>query len=71
VQREVDLLVLHRASATVAESALKGVPIIIKDRGLNLDFLLRITSEAIDLRKWVGEYWKLKERRKYGAIARR
>jgi len=60
--RDIDLLVLNRASPTVSESALKGIPILIKDRGVYLDFLLRITSEAIDFREWMESYWKLKER---------
>ena len=70
VQSEVDLLVLNRAPAIVADSALKMVPIIIKDRSLYIDFLLRITSEAIDFREWIEGYWSLKERRRYGVIAR-
>jgi len=71
MQREVDLLVLNRASATIAESVLKGIPIIIKDRSLYMDFLLRITSEAIDFRDWIEDYWSLKEKRRYEAITRR
>ncbi|MDI6704280.1 MAG: nucleotidyltransferase domain-containing protein, partial [bacterium] len=67
VQREVDLLVLNRASATIAESALKGIPIIIKDHSFYIDFLLRITSEAIDFRDWIESYWSLKEKRRYGS----
>lgn len=31
-----------------------------------MDFLLRITSEAIDFRQWVESYWNLKERIKHG-----
>lgn len=64
--REVDLLVLNRAAPTVAESALRGIPIVVKDRGMYLDFLVRITSEAIDYREWVEGYWRLKERLRYG-----
>lgn len=70
VGMEVDLLVLNRAPATVADSALKGIPIVIKDRNLFIDFLLRITSEAIDFREWVDEFWRLKEKRKYEATTR-
>ena len=61
VGREIDLLVLNRAPATVADSALRGVPIIIKNKGVYLEFLLKVTSEAIDFREWVSDYWKLKE----------
>lgn len=66
VQREVDLLVLNRAPATVADSALKGIPILIKNHEVYMDFLLRITSEAVDFREWVNDYWRLKEKRSLG-----
>lgn len=71
VEREVDLLVLNRATPTIADSALRGIPIIIKDRNLYIDFLLRITSEAIDFRQWVEIYWKFKEQKKHGTTAKR
>ena len=64
VEMEVDLLVLNRAHATVADSALRGIPIVIKDRNLYMNFFLRITSEAIDFREWVDGYWRLKEKRR-------
>ena len=49
--KEVDLLVLNRAPAVVADSAIRGKPIIIKDPGLYIDFMLVVTSEAIDFRE--------------------
>lgn len=70
VEREVGLLILNRAAPTVADSALRGNPIIIKDRNLYMDFLLRITSEAIDVREWIEGYWKYKQERRHGSIAR-
>jgi hypothetical protein len=71
VQREVDLLVLNRTPATIADSALQGIPILIKDHEVYMDFLLRITSEAVDFREWVNDYWKLKEKRSHGNTAGR
>ncbi len=71
VEGDVGLLVLNRAAPTVADNALRGIPIIIKDRNLYMDFLLRITSEAMDFRQWVDGYWTFKEQRKRGAIAGR
>lgn len=64
--RDVGLLVLNRAAPTVAESALRGIPIVVKDRGLYLDFLVRVTYEAIDFRHWMEDYWRLKERLRHG-----
>jgi uncharacterized protein len=69
--KEIDLLVLNRAPATVADAALRGIPIIIKSRNVYMDYLLRITSEAIDFRACVEDYWRLKEERKNGAVAGR
>lgn len=71
VEREVGLLILNRAAPTIADSALRGMPIIIKNRNLYMNFLLRITSEAIDMREWIEGYWKFKQERRYGATARR
>jgi len=71
VKTEVDLIVLNRAPATVADSALRGIPLVIKNRNIYINFLLRVTSEAIDFREWVDMYWRLKEKRKYETTARR
>lgn len=66
IEKEIDLVVLNRASPTIADAALRGIQILIKDNGLYLDFLLRITSEAIDFRQWMEDYWKHKEEMRYG-----
>lgn len=52
----VDLIVLNRAPAGVADSALKGMPIIIKDRRIYLEFMLTVTREAEDYRQTTKEY---------------
>lgn len=46
LSHEVDLVVLNRAPATVAASAIRGKPILIRDRGLYLDFMAAVTDEA-------------------------
>lgn len=66
VGRNVDLLVLNRAAPTVAESAIRGTPIIIRDRGIYLDFLVTVSYEATDFREWMEDYWRLKERSRNG-----
>lgn len=70
VGHEVDLLVLNRAFPTVAESALRGIPLLIRDRRVYLNFLTRIVSEAIDFRGFVESWWNLKERRQREAATR-
>lgn len=47
LKKEVDLVVLNRARAVVADEIIrKGKPLIIKDRGNFLDFLCIISDEA-------------------------
>ncbi len=61
LKRNVDLVVLNRARSSIASSAISGIPIIIKDRGLYLDFMLRVTAEAEDFRETVEDYWRIKQ----------
>lgn len=70
IGKEIDLLVLNRAPATVADNAIRGIPLFIRDRNLYMDFLFRITSEASDFREWVDNYWRIKEKRAYEITAR-
>lgn len=52
----VDFIVLNRAPATLASSAIKGIQLSMKDRKRYLEFMLRVTSEAEDYRKTAKEY---------------
>lgn len=61
LRRNVGMVVLNRARSSIANSALHGRAIIIKDRGLYLDFMLRVTAEAEDYREMVEDYWKIKQ----------
>ena len=59
LQKNVELLVLNRASAPVAGSAIRGKPIVIKDWGLYLDFMLIITREAEDFMNFIIEDYNI------------
>ena len=51
LKKEVDLVVLNRAKAIVADGAIRrGKPIVVKDRGLFLEFLCLISDEAEQVR---------------------
>jgi predicted nucleotidyltransferase len=50
LKREVELLVLNRAPATISASAIRETPIMIRDWGLYLDFMETVASEAADFR---------------------
>lgn len=51
--KEVELLVLNRVSASIAASAIRGIPLAINDGGLYLDFMEAVTSEAEDFREMI------------------
>lgn len=52
----VDLIVLNRAPANIAASAINGFSLVIKDRKLYLEFMLAVTREAEDFRQTSKEY---------------
>ena len=58
----VDLVVLNRAPATIADSAIRGTPLVIKDQRLWLRFMLTITGQAEDYRQFVHEFYEIAQR---------
>jgi predicted nucleotidyltransferase len=61
LHKEVDLIVLNRAKAILADEVIrKGKPIIVKDKGLFLDFLCLISDEAEYARNWLESYYREK-----------
>jgi len=55
LHKEVDLIVLNRAKAVLADEIVrKGQPLVIKGRGLFLDFLCIISDEAEYVREWLN-----------------
>ncbi|MGR3310288.1 MAG: type VII toxin-antitoxin system MntA family adenylyltransferase antitoxin [Candidatus Brocadiales bacterium] len=51
LDKEVELLVLNRVSASIAASAIRGIALAINDWGLYLDFMDVVTREAEDFRE--------------------
>ena len=58
LKKEVELLVLNRVSASVAATAIRGVPLVIKDWGLYLDFMEVITDVAEDFTELIISDYK-------------
>ncbi len=49
LKKEVDMVYLNRAPSIISWQAIrKGVPLTIKDRGLFIDFMLKVSREAED-----------------------
>ena len=65
VKKEVDLVVINRVPVSLVFSILnRGFPLVIKDRTIFLDLLLQTSSEAIDFREFVFDFWRIKKRAK-------
>lgn len=65
LNREVDLLVLNRASSRMASKVLKtALPIFIKDRALYWRFFLTIKSASADFKEFIQDYRRIRERSK-------
>ena len=59
LKKEVDLIVLNRARAILADEIIrKGKPILIKDRGMFMDFLCIVSDEAETVRDWLEASYK-------------
>ncbi|MCX7845452.1 MAG: DUF86 domain-containing protein [Dictyoglomaceae bacterium] len=65
LKKEVDLIVLNNSSVSLSANIItKGIPIVIKDRKLFLNFLLVVSSWAEEMRNFVKEYYEIFERSK-------
>ncbi len=58
LKKEVELLVLNRAPSIISASALRGIPIIINDWDIYLDFMLIITDLADDFAEFIISDYK-------------
>lgn len=58
----VDLIVLNRAPAVVADTAIRGLTLVVKDHNLWLEYMLRVTGAAEDFREFARDYSKIYQR---------
>ncbi|MGI9862112.1 nucleotidyltransferase domain-containing protein [Moorella naiadis] len=64
---KVDLLVLNEAAPSLAWAALKGKPLVIRDRNFYIQYLLDISREAEDFQEYLLDWWRWRMKIK-GAI---
>lgn len=53
----VDIVILNRAPVNIADAAIQGVPLVIKNRGLFLQFMLIVTKAAEDYFEFSKDYY--------------
>ncbi|EGD52313.1 nucleotidyltransferase domain-containing protein [Thermoanaerobacter thermohydrosulfuricus] len=64
LKRDVDLIVLNIANATVAWEALRGKKIIINDHDFYINYMLEVSMEAEDFRKTVLDIYRYRQERR-------
>lgn len=63
-KRDVDLIILNNANATIAWEAIRGQKIVINDKQLYINYMLDVSREAEDLRKVVYDIYKMRQERR-------
>lgn len=58
----VDLIVLNRAPASIAETAMRGAALTIKDEWLRLKLMRILTGAAEEYRRFVKDFYELSQR---------
>lgn len=62
LQIPVDLLLLNQASPTIAWTALRGTPLLIRDQGFYLEYMLETSREAEDFQDFLFDLWQWRKR---------
>lgn len=55
----VDIVILNRAPVNIADAAISGVPLAVKDRGLFLQFMLIVTKAAEEYYEFSKDYYDI------------
>lgn len=60
LRKDVDLIVLNEANASVAWAALRGIPLVVRDRAFYLQYMLDVSREAEDFSELLNDLWRLR-----------
>lgn len=61
LKKNVDLIILNNARATIAWEAIRGKKLLVRDRNLYIEFMLDVSQEAEDFRDFVEEIYQYRE----------
>ncbi|MBU4478759.1 MAG: DUF86 domain-containing protein [Candidatus Omnitrophica bacterium] len=59
---DIDLIILNRAASNIADAAMRGIPLVIKDRRIYLELMLIVSREAEDYRVFADEFFAISQR---------
>ena len=61
LKKNVDLIILNNARATIAWEAIRGKKLLVRDQNLYIEFMLDVSGEAEDFRDFVEEIYQYRE----------
>lgn len=64
LKKNVDLIILNNARATIAWEAIRGKKLLVRDQNLYIEFMLDVSGEAEDYRGMVEEIYQYRENRR-------
>jgi len=59
---DIDLIILNRAASNIADAAMRGIPLVIKDRRIYLELMLIVSREAEDYRVFADDFFAISQR---------
>ncbi|MFH1617115.1 MAG: nucleotidyltransferase domain-containing protein [Candidatus Margulisiibacteriota bacterium] len=62
LRSSVDLIILNTARPTIAWAALRGKPLLIRDKKLFIKAMLRISDEAEDMQDFAIDLFRLRQK---------
>lgn len=60
-QKDVDLIILNTAPASLCWSAIRGIKLYIKDQRQYLEYMLDCSNEAEDFHEFILDLWRLRQ----------
>ncbi len=64
LHKDVDLIVLNEANASLAWAALRGIPLVVRDQAFYLQYMLDVSREAEDFSELLYDMWRLRRARR-------
>lgn len=59
--KDVDLIILNTAPASLCWSAIRGIKLYIKDQRQYLEYMLDCSNEAEDFQEFIFDLWRLRQ----------
>ncbi len=58
---EVDLVLLNKDNPTLNWSALRGIPLLIRDQSFYVEYMLQVSREAEDMQDFIIDFYKMRK----------